>query len=186
VNQFCYHFESFLPAFKSFLCHNIGRWLRNNKNTGGVKMTCSISVINTFEMSQKDIQVRRKCWGKTLEESPAYGYGEEERRQVNFSLGEVDGEEDYLEISVDNQQDELGPCKIDIWSNGPVTFNPPAAASVTVIPSKDVETLETNTSLRIPSGLPTWKLEIMRPCEIPREGSQVNVTVGEDEPGGWG
>jgi len=96
----------------------------------------------------------------------------------------VDGEEDYLEISVDNQQEELGPCKIDINSIGPVTFIPPAAASVTVLPPIDVETLKTNTSLRIPSGLPTWKLEILMPVEIPREGSQINVTVGDPPPGG--
>lgn len=163
-------------------------------------MTHIIKVENKFEMSRRDIRVRRKSFEGTLEEQrvscPEYEYqnGEEERRKVSFSLGSVEGQEDYLEISVDNQQEELGPCKIDIWSNGPVTFAPPGAASITVIPSEDVET---NTSLRIPSGLPTWKLEIMMPSEpdsdeedaesdlIDREGSQVNVKVGDDEPGGW-
>jgi hypothetical protein len=162
-------------------------------------MTHSIEVENRFEMNRRDIQVRRKSREETLEEQrvscPAYEYGdvEEERRKVSFSLGPVEGEKDYLEISVDNQQDELGPCRINIWSNGPVRFVPPGSASITVIPSEDVETY---TSLRIPSGPPTWKLEIMRPPEqssdegdgvlglIHRdEGSMINVTVGEDPPG---
>jgi len=168
----------------------------------GEKKTLSIKVENNFEMARRDIQVRRKCWGKTLEEQrisyPAYEFGdvEEESRMVKLSLGEVDSEEDYVEISVDNQQEELGPCKINIKSNGPVTFIPPAAASVTVILLEDEETFKTKTSLRIPSGLPTWKLEIMKPSEpgsdvgdtesdlISREGTQVNVTVGDDQPGG--
>lgn len=150
-------------------------------------MTFSIEVENKFEMTRRNILVRRKSLEETVEEQrvsgPSIVKGKKERRVVSYSLGEVAEEEEYLEISVDNQQEEMGPCKIDIWSNGPVTFIPPAAASVTVIPSEDVETLETNTSLRIPSGLPTWKLEIMMPFEIPREGSQTNVTVGDEPPG---
>jgi hypothetical protein len=178
VNQFCYYFESFLPAFKSFLCHNIGGWLKKNKKIGGVKMTHLIKVENKFEMSRGDILVCRKSFKGTVEEQRVSSSGYE------YQIGE----EDYLEISVDNQQEELGPCKIDIWSNGPVTFVPPEAASVTVIPSEDVET---NTSLRIPSGPPTWKLEIMKPISdfISRgdpSGDKTNVTVGDDEPGGWG
>lgn len=153
-------------------------------------MTHLIEVENKFEMSRPDILVRRKSFEGTMEEqrvsSPSYQYGSEERRTVSFSLGSEEGENDYLEIIVDNQQEELGPGKIDIWSNGPVTFIPPAAAVVTVLPAIDVETLETNTSLRIPSGLSTWKLEIMMPAEIPREGSQTNVTLGDAPPGGLG
>jgi hypothetical protein len=168
-------------------------------------MIYSIEVENKFEMSRRGLQVRRKSFEGTMEEQriscPVYESGDvgEESRMVKFSIGKVEGEEDYLEISVDNQQEELGPCKIDIWSNGPVTFIPPAAASVTVLPPKDVETLETNTTLRIPSGLPTWKLEIMSPPKQSRdeedgvsgliirdEGSTTNVTVGDEPPGGWG
>jgi len=159
-------------------------------------MTCSIEVENNFEMNRGDILVRRKSFEGTMEEQrasfPAYEYGDrlEKRRKVDLSL---EGEQDYLEISVDNQQQELGPCKIDIWSNGPVTFIPPETATVTVIPSEDVETI---TTVRIPSGPPTWKLEIMMPptpgiqkgypesISIPREGSQTNVTVGDEPPGG--
>lgn len=155
----------------------------------GEKKTLLVMVENKFEMSPRAIYARRKIGEQALEEQrvsgSTYEYGDgEESRTVNLSLGEVDGEEDYLEISVDNQQEEMGPCKIDIWSNGPVTFIPPAAASVTVIPSEDEETLETNTSLSIPSGLPTWKLAIMRSCGFPREGSQTNVKVGDAPPGG--
>jgi len=159
-------------------------------------MKFSIKVENKFKMAQRNIYVRRKSREEILDgqrircPKSAYGDREEERRVVSFSLGAVDREEevDCLEISVANQQDELGPCKIDIKSNGPVTFAPPAAASITVIPSED---LETYTSLRIPSGLPTWKLEIMRPPAsesglIPRDGSMTNVTVTEDDPGGEG
>ena len=159
-------------------------------------MTHFIEVENKFEMTRGDILVRRKSYDGTREEQrvrfPADdGDRLEKRRKVNLSL---EGDQDYLEIIVDNQRDELGPCKIDICSNGPVTFIPPAAASVTVNPSEDVETI---TTLRIPSGPPTWKLDIMMPptqssqegypesISIPREGSQTNVTVGDDEPGGW-
>ena len=159
-------------------------------------MTCSFEVENRFEMNRGDILVRRKSFEGTMEEQrvrfPADdGDRLEKRRKVDLSL---EGEQDYLEISVDNQQQELGPCKIDIWSNSPVIFIPPAAASVTVIPSEDVET---NTSLRIPSGLPTWKLEIMIPPVTgsdeenaesdlrDREGSQTSVTLGDAPPGGW-
>ena len=167
-------------------------------------MTHSVEVENKFEMSRGDILVRRKSFEGTIEEQriscPVYGSGaeREESRMVKLSLGAVEGEDDYLEISVDNQQEELGPCKIEICSTGPVTFIPPAAAVVTVLLPKDVETLETNTRLRIPSGLPTWKLEIMRPHQsissegdavsggIYRdEGSTTNVKVGDAPPGGW-
>ena len=147
-------------------------------------MTFSIKVENKLEMAQRDIHVRRKSREGVLDEQRIRcpGYAE------SFSLGAVEGEDDYLEISVDNQQDELGPCKIDITSNGPVRFVPPGAASINVIPSEDVETY---TLLRIPSGPPTWKLEIMRPPApesglISREGSMTNVTVTEDDPGGEG
>jgi hypothetical protein len=162
-------------------------------------MAFTVKVENKFTMARRDIQVRRKSWGKILEEQrvscPAseYGAGEQESKPVKLYLGEVDGEEDYLEISVDKQQEELGPCKTEIRSNGPVTFIPPGEASITVIPSEDVET---HTALRIPSGPPTWKLEIMRPLQtssegedavpglIPRdEGSTIDVTVGDDPPG---
>jgi hypothetical protein len=162
-------------------------------------MSFTVKVNNEFAMARRDILVRRKSFEGTMEEQqvsgPTYKYGDEKEegkgRTVKLSLGEVDGVEDYLEISVDNQKEELGPCKIDIRSYVPVTFIPPAAASVTVIPPKDVETLETNTSLRIPSGLPTWKLEIRRPSELgsdegDREGTQVNVRVSDDTPGEGG
>ena len=152
-------------------------------------MTHFIEVKNNFKVTRGDILVRRKSLEGTMEEQrvscPSFKDGAEEREKVNFSLGAVAGEEDYLEISVDNRLEELGPCKINISSIGPVTFIPPAGVSVTVIPSKDVEALETNISLKIPSGLPTWKLEIMKPAETPREGSQTNVTLGDDRPGDW-
>ena len=159
-------------------------------------MKFSVEVKNEFGMARRDLLVRRKSFEGTMEEQqvsgPTYEYGdgkeEGKGRMVKLSLGEVDGMEDYLEISVDNQQEELGPCKIDIKSYVPVTFIPPAAASVTVFPLEDVET---KTTLKIPSGLPTWKLEIRRPSEPgsdeeDREGTQVNVIVGEEEPGGGG
>jgi len=144
-------------------------------------------VRNKFEMNRGNLLVRRKRFDGNMEEQrvncPSNKNEKEASGVLSFSPGAVEGEEDYLEISVDNQQEELGPCKIDIWSTGPVTFIPPAEASVTVLLPEDVETLETNTSLRIPSGLPTWKLKIMMPGEHPREGSQTNVTVGDAPPG---
>jgi hypothetical protein len=154
-------------------------------------MTFSIEVENKFEMTRREIQVRHKSLEEILEEqriiNPVVetGYGEEERRKVSFSLGSEGGEKDYLEISVDNQKSDLGPCKIDIWSNISFSFIPPGTAKVTVIPSEDGET---NTSVKIPSGLSTWKFDIMRSIEQLCRGDDTgtaNVTVGEDEPGGW-
>lgn len=154
-------------------------------------MTFSIEVENKFEMSPRDIHIRRKSRETTMEEHmascPGYVSGniEEKRSIVSLPLGADAGEGDYLEISVDNQQVNLGPCRIDIWSNVPFTFIPPGTAAISIIPSEDGET---NTSLKIPSGLPTWKLEIMRPISIalPRDEDSegmTNVTVGDDEPG---
>ena len=52
--------------------------VKKNKNTGGVKMTFSIEVENGFEMNPRDIQLRRKSRGETLEEHqvcPLWGSG---------------------------------------------------------------------------------------------------------------
>jgi hypothetical protein len=35
LNQFFYHFESFLPAFKLFLCYNISGLLKLNRDERG-------------------------------------------------------------------------------------------------------------------------------------------------------
>ena len=169
-------------------------------------MTFSIEVENGFEMNPRDIQVRRKSRGETLEEHqvcPLYEGGKEEIRTVDLFLGAVDGEEDYLEISVveDEQQPDLGPCKIDLRSNVPFRFIPRGTESLTVMMVTQVDQVEegkTITSLKIPSGPPTWKLEIMRPPEpVSEEGypeslsnsrdpvGNTNVTVGDDDPGGW-
>ena len=167
-------------------------------------MTFSIKLENKFKTVPRDIQVRRKNRGKNLDEhqvsSPARDV-EKERTAVNFSLGAVDLAEDYLEISVvddeQQQQHDLGPCKIDLRKNVPFRFIPGGTESITVKMVKHLEKGKTITSLKIPLGPPTWKLEIMRPPEpgseegdaepglIDREGSLPDVTVGDEEPGGW-
>jgi len=169
-------------------------------------MTFSIELENSFGMNRRDIRVRRKSRGETLEEKrvsyPAYefGAGEEESRTMGLSLGSVEQEEDYLEISVveDEQQPNLGPCKIDLRSNVPFRFIQGGTESLTVMMVKHLEEGKTITSLKIPSGPPTWKLEIMRPpaqssqegypesLSNSREGSFPDVRVGDDDPGGWG
>lgn len=165
-------------------------------------MTFSIGLENRFGTSQRDIRVRRKSRKETLEEQrvsyPAYEYGEgeEEKSAASFSLGSMEGEEDYLEISVGDEQADLGPCKIELPANVPFRFIPGGITSIAVFPPKNRGAV---TLLRIPSGPPTWKLEIMRPPEpasdeedtesvlISRadEGSMPDVTVGDDQPGGW-
>ena len=153
-------------------------------------MTFSIEVENKFEMGQRDICVLRKSWEETLEEHrvscPVYEEGKEEKRAVALSLGTVEGQEDYLEISVGNDQVDLGPCRIDLPSHVPFTFIPAGTGSLTVIPSGNGK----RTSLKIPAGLPAWKMEITRPSgpmsQIRGEdaGEGNNVTVGDDGPGG--
>lgn len=147
-------------------------------------MSFPIKVENKFEMAQRDIHVRRKVWEEIKEEHTVNYPVNGEVKMVDFSLGAEDGEEDYLEISVDNQQADLGPCKIDLPVNVPFTFIPAGIGSIEVTPLANGETV---TSLRIPSGQPTWKLEVREPSVIPREeGGITNVTVGDGDPGGGG
>jgi hypothetical protein len=147
-------------------------------------MTFPIKVENKFEDARRDIHVRRKVWEEILEERTVnypFNGGVE---VVGLSLGEVDGEEEYLEISVDNHQAELGPCKIDLGSNVPFTFIPAGIGSIKVTPPANGETV---TSLSIPSGQPAWKLEVRGPSGIPRGEDEItNVTVGDGDPGGGG
>jgi hypothetical protein len=147
-------------------------------------MSFPIKVENKFEMARRDIHVRRKVWEEILEEHTVNYPVNGEVKMVDISLGEMDGEEDYLEISVDNRRADLGPCKIDLGSNVPFTFIPAGIGSIEVTPPANGETV---TSLRIPSGQPAWKLEVRGPSVIPREeGGITNVTVGDGDPGGGG
>jgi hypothetical protein len=160
-------------------------------------MTFSVEVENKFEMAQRDIHVRLKQWDETLEEHKvSYPVnGGQERKTVNVDLGASNGGEDYLEICVDNGQADLGPCNIDLPAHVPFTFLPEGTGSITVIPPENGTNI---TSLKIPSGLPAWKLEVMSPPEpvLPvgyqgmaskgDDGGANNVSVGDDEPGGGG
>jgi len=165
-------------------------------------MAVLIKVENKFEMAQRDIHVLRKSQQETLEEHRVccpYGELEEENPAVRLPLGMVEGQVDYLEISVDNDQVELDPCKIELSANVPFTFIPAGTESITVVPS---ENGGNKISLKIPPGLPKWKLEVMEPAEpvestgqdlLGMENSQwnrqsspnePNVTVGDDGTGG--
>lgn len=163
-------------------------------------MSYQVRVENKFEVAGRHIHVRRKEWDDVLEEHrvsyPVYDAPPEEQvpNFSEFALGQAEEQADYLEISVDNEVEELGPCRIMLPANTPFTFVPGGAGSITVEPPQNGATV---TAVRIPSGLPTWKLEIMQPVPplevqqmIPREGDDPddmnNVTVGEDEPGGGG
>jgi hypothetical protein len=161
-------------------------------------MTFSIKLENKFKMVPRNIQVvRRNSWGEILDEhrvscpEPETRDVDKESKPVIFSLGSVDQKEDYLEISVveDEKQPDLGPCKIDLKKNVPFRFIPGETESITVmmVSRFEEEEGEIITSLKIPSGPPTWKLEIMSPPGLPRdgEGSTTNVKVGDDDPGGW-
>lgn len=160
-------------------------------------MTFLIEVENKLKMARRGIHVRRKSWKDTLEEHrvncPVYKKGKQERSATSLSLGAVAGEEDYLQISVEHPPVNLGPCKIELPSDVPFRFIPGGKESITVnmdIPG--VEKGKTVTSLKIPSGPPTWRLEIMRTPEpghglIGRgddSGGKINVTVSDDGPGG--
>jgi hypothetical protein len=193
--DFFYKFLDF-----SYIHKLIGLLKCRRKRIGGKKMTYSFKVENKFEMAQRDIHVIRKNLEETLEEHrlscPVYGEGEEETKAVALSLGTVEEQEDYLEISVDNDQVELGPCKIDLPAEVPFTFIPAGSASITVVPAGNG-----STSLKIPSGLPGWKLALMKPTQLAEPMSreagienvpdimesaptEPNVTVGDDGPGG--
>lgn len=164
-------------------------------------MSYQINVENKFEVANRDIHVRRKEWDDVLEEL-RLSYPQSEVQDTNraeFALGQMETQGDYLEICVDNEVEELGPCRIMLPANAPFTFVPGTIGSITVEPPKNGSAV---TAVKIPSGLPTWKLEIMQPSPqevahlpeveqmISREGDDPddmnNVTVGEDQPGGGG
>jgi hypothetical protein len=155
-------------------------------------MTFLVKVENQLTEARRDIHVLRKSREETLDEQriscPAYEdgnvKGEEEKSLVGLHLGVADGEDDYVEISVDDKQSNLGPCKIELSPVVPFRFIPGGTVSLTVIPPEEGDT---KTLLKIPSGLPTWKLEIMKPTRIviPRgdDSGGTNVTVGDEPPG---
>jgi hypothetical protein len=154
-------------------------------------MTFSVEVENKFEMAQRDIHVLRKVWGDTKESHRVRYPDGNEKRAVDLSLGTVPEEaDDYLEISVDKEKRELGPCRIDLPADIPFSFIPSGARSITVVPAVG----SGQTSLRIPAGLPGWRLQLMKPQEplaqVMEEAdsgnSNNNVTVGDDGPGGDG
>jgi hypothetical protein len=151
-------------------------------------MTFSIEVENKFEMAQRDIHVLRKVWGDTKESHRVRDPDGSRKRAVDLSLGAAPAEaDDYLEISVDKEMREIGPCRIDLPAAIPFSFIPAGARSITVIPAVGGG----QTSLRIPEGPPGWKLQLMKPQEplaqVMEEdsgNSNNNVTVGDDGPGG--
>lgn len=150
-------------------------------------MTFSIEVENKFELAQRAIHVQRKSWGEAKESQRIHYPDGVEKRAAAFSMNTEDDydQKDYLEISVDDDQVELGPSKIDLPANIPFTFIPAGIRSITFIPSG------TRTSLRVPAGPPTWKIQVMSPTqsmastlsdEQPGDAKN-NVTVGDDMPG---
>lgn len=171
-------------------------------------MTYLIEVENKFETAKRNITVRRRNWGESLEETtvsyPALkGPGETFIPETaKMSLDSLIDAGEYLEISVNDPNLEMGPCRVELPPDAPFTFIANDPGCVTVLPN-DRET-HTNV-LRIPSGLPTWKLEIMPPQNLYETGKETNivetallqtpleeqqtinnVTVGDDEPGGGG
>ena len=166
-------------------------------------MAVFIKVENKLELAQRDIYVLRKSQQETLDEHRVcypYGESEEENPAVRLPLGTA-AEQEYLEISVDKDQVALDPCKIDLPANVPFTFIPAGTESITVVPANNGIN---KVSLKIPPGLPKWKLEIMEPLAsaqstgpdlLDMENKQwngesspnePNVTVGDDGTGGDG
>lgn len=145
-------------------------------------MTFSIQVENKLETAQKGVIVRSKQFDEvTREESLDYPVNSQVQ-DVLMELESGENSEEYLEISIDQPLEAMGGCKIDVPVNMPYTFLPGDTGSLTVIPP---ENGSTHMSLHIPSGLPTWKLELSQPLDVPR-GDPNNVTIGDDEPGGGG
>jgi hypothetical protein len=86
-------------------------------------------------------------------------------------------QEDYLEIIVDNKQVELGPCVIELPLNVPFVFIPKEEESITV----NFSSSDKRKFLRIPKGLPAWKLRIARPFEkIDRSSGLIDRHQDED------
>lgn len=158
-------------------------------------MTLSIEVENKFGISQRDIHILRKVSEEIKERHRVNYPGDEKKRAVRLSLEDVDDQgdyQDYLEISLDNQQLDLGPCRVELTSNLSLTFFPTGIESLKVIPSENGKP----TTLRIPPGLPGWKLAIRSSGSRVAErntGDETNsgpgggdgVTIGDDGPGGW-
>jgi hypothetical protein len=145
-------------------------------------MTFSIEVENKLETAQKGIIVRCKQLDEVIREEAVNFPEPGQVQSVLMDLESDGGADEYLEICIDGQQEEMGGCKIAAPSDMPYTFFPGAAGSLSVTPPEEGSNLM---SLHIPSGLPTWKLELNQPLDFPR-GDPNNVTVGEDEPGGNG
>lgn len=155
-------------------------------------MTFSIEVENKFKISQRDIHIYRKNSRETKEVLRVGYPGEVERGAVTLSLENDEGTNEHLEIRVDNQQLNLGPCRIELPSDFTFTMFPGGVERLQVIPSDN----SNRTALRIPPGLPGWKLAIKpsRSMKVRQnigeepgsgEGGGENVTVGDDGPGGW-
>ena len=147
-------------------------------------MSFLFEIENKFEMSCRDIHVQRKFSGETRENGQVYYPGKEEENAAVFSIEEIDKQSECLEISVDQEELELGPSKVELPGNIPFTFIPAGSRSLTVIPASG------RVSLKIPAGLPGWKLQLMKPKESvaytmdgPDDSIKNNVTVGDDAPG---
>ncbi len=152
-------------------------------------MAYLINVENNFQMSKRKIRVRHQHWDETLNSHRLNFPGELDRLDSNeartaaFSIGELDKEGEYLEISVNRHQEELGPCRIHVPSGIPFSFIPGGKEQITTIPSDNGN----GTVIKIPAGLPTWKLKIMTPALTDglskiMEGGK-NITVEDDGPG---
>jgi hypothetical protein len=164
-------------------------------------MTFRIGVENKFEISRRNLRVRRISLEEeeTLEEH-SLDFPREEMLPGNnparsFELEETGGRE-VLELSMEDTETELDlPCRIDLPQGIPFNILPGDVQFLSVIPGV------TGTTLKIPVGLPTWRVEIMSPLKPAdeevsepgavllsgtRSGGDPNVSAGDDEPGGGG
>ncbi|MCP5054256.1 MAG: hypothetical protein GY940_44220 [bacterium] len=167
-------------------------------------MEFTINVANNLKEAGRVLRVFHQNGNESEERKlnfPGNGDSEGDAAEWAVHLGNNPGKDDWLEISVSDEKIYLEDCWIDVSPSLPFLLIPGEPKRMSAEATID----EYGTSIRIPGGLPTWKLRLLTPQEpaestdsmtktlaAASEGSQDlpdnghNVTIGDDGPGGNG
>ncbi|MCP5046933.1 MAG: hypothetical protein GY940_07155 [bacterium] len=167
-------------------------------------MAFTINVANNLEVAGRDLMVFHQNGDEPRERKlnfPGNGGPGGGVIEFPFHLGKVPGKNDWLEIGVFDENNDLEGCRIDLSPNLPFLLIPGETGEI----SAKILIDKYGTVIKIPGGPPTWKLKLLKPHEpvestlsmsktsmatsesskeLPDNGH--NVTVGDDGPGGNG
>ncbi|UCH96263.1 MAG: hypothetical protein JSV88_05240 [Candidatus Aminicenantes bacterium] len=146
-------------------------------------MSYAIEVQNKFVKARRDVHAYRKYSDNgnivTLqEETIGFPPNENEVRKELFNLGAQYGDQEFLEIVVDNDQLDLGPTTIDFPVGRTIVISPGLIKVTATNNGLDVR------ALSIRTGKPQWRVEIAMPVEGFGVSSPDNVSIGDDNGGG--